>query len=182
MSQRKRYDGSIEDLAEVLRPFVNSTSWFQYQEKNDEVILPNILVAHKELFRSLTQLAQNLAFTSKILSAAFAEIVKEKGFKELYDKDAEDDFIETCSRRLHVACRHVSQSRLRKPPPRWLLLIDQMSDSPVEVESQTMPDTTSTMESAQNPNLDSTGDGEAVPEDAQQDEDTQVAATQVPIT
>ena len=78
-----------------------------------------------------------------------------------------------------MACRHVSQSRLRKPPPRWLLLIDQMSDSPVEVESQTMPDTTSTMESVQNPEC---GAGEAVPEDAQQDEDTQVAATQVPIT
>ena len=95
-----------------------SASWFQYQEKNDEVILPNILVAHKELFRSLAQLAQNVALASKMLNAAFAEIVKEKGFKELSDKDAEDDCIETCSERLHVACRHGSQPRLRKPPPR----------------------------------------------------------------
>ena len=193
MSQRKRYDGSQEDLAEVIRPFVTSTSWFQYQEKNDDVILPTILVAHKELIRSLTNLAPNLAFSSNMLAAVFAGIVKEKGFKELSDKDAENDFIETCCKRVHVACRHVSQSRLRKPPPKWLSFIDQMGDTPLE--TQTMPETSSlpTAES-QEPDLEKTGDGDghdaeaeggadrAVPADAQQDDDSQVAATQVPST
>jgi len=137
MSARPRYNGSAEDLLEGLRPYVTSAAWFQYQEKLSDPIRPDILVAHKHLVRTLTELSPNMSFASGQLKQVLTMIMRERCFEELQDDDSCDDWVQTCSKRIQTACRHIAQARLRKPPPRWLALVYDGGDGDsIEVEPQ----------------------------------------------
>ena len=118
MTNRARYDGSIEELLGVIKPFVRSACWFMYQEKHNEPIIPTTLVAHKGLVRALTSLQPNLSFSTKMLEQVFNMLVKELAFPELSGQDSQEEWVQTSLRRLHVACRHVSQSRLDRKSTR----------------------------------------------------------------
>jgi hypothetical protein len=122
---RSRYDGSVEDLHAAIRPYVTSTGWFQYHEKVSEHIRSDILVANKQLLRTLTELSPNLSFNKSQLEQVLNRLLDEKAFPELTDQSSRDHWVDVYCKRLQVACRHTSQSRLRKPPPKWLSLIDE---------------------------------------------------------
>jgi hypothetical protein len=130
MSARARYKGSLDDLHAAIAPFVVSPGWLMYQEKPKDPVKPEILVAQKFLLRSLTSVCKNLSFSKKQLDHVFERLLKEKSFKELNDKESQEDWVETMSKRARMACRHLAQARIRKPPPRWLAHIDVGEVSP----------------------------------------------------
>jgi hypothetical protein len=127
-SPRSRYDGSLDKLHAALAPFVTDVSWLVYQDRANDPVKPEILVAHKLMLRALTHLSPNLSFSKSQLQNVFGKFIQEGGFKELADTDQETDWVETQQKRLHMACRHLAQARLRKPPPKWVTCIDGESE------------------------------------------------------
>ena len=123
--QRSRYKGSVEDLQSAISPYVTSTGWFQYHENVSEGIRSDILIRNRQLLKTLTELSPNLSFSKSQLEEVLGRLLDEKAFPELTDQSSRDHWVEVYCRRLQVACRHTSQSRLRKPPPKWLSLIDE---------------------------------------------------------
>jgi hypothetical protein len=121
---RNRFDGSKDELQSVLSPFVVHSSWLLYPEKANDKCRPDILVDHKLMLTALTKLCANLSFGKKAIESAFQGLREEKQFQEISDPDFGDDWVQTMCRRLHMACRHLAQARLRKPVPKWVLLID----------------------------------------------------------
>ena len=121
---RARYSGTQDELQAAIAPYVKDVRCLQYKEKSDEQIMPEVLVAHKQLIRSLTHVCPNLSCSRKQVQEVFEEIQKEKQFKELFNKDLQSEWVEVMSKRLYMVCRHVAQSRLRQPGPKWLALID----------------------------------------------------------
>jgi hypothetical protein len=173
---RPRYNGSIEDLHAAIDPYVTSTGWFQYQEAFGEPIKPDILVAHKDLLRTLTDVCPNLSFSKSQLTSVLKRLLEEKAFEELEEPAAKKHWIQTYIKRLQVACRHMSQSRLRKPPPKWLAFIDDGGDT-------FMSEMTGLPESFE----DSLGDGDAAqqvgsPVHPGAQDDARLPATQDPMT
>ena len=74
--------------------------------------------------QTLTKLAPNLAFKRETVEQAFQMLADARKFDALSDPDDKEDWVETMSRRLRSACRHVAQARVKKPPPKWLRRID----------------------------------------------------------
>ena len=124
---RARFDEGFECLHEVLTPFVNSVGWLHYVEKPEHPIKAPILIAHKDLLKACTKICPNLAFTKSVVTQVFQQLLKEKAFPELATKEAAEDWVDTMVNRFRSACRHCAQSRLKKPPPKWLQHIDGMA-------------------------------------------------------
>ena len=123
---RNRFDGSYADLQAALGPFVTHSAWLQYPDKANDKVRPDILVAHKSMVRSLTQLSANLSFSRKQFESVFQILREENEFQEISDPEFGEDWVQTMCRRLRMVCRHTAQARLRKPPPKWVLLLDSM--------------------------------------------------------
>ena len=123
MPPRPRYEGEVQSLVSVLSPFVVSAPWFHYNEGTDAKVKAHVLVAHRNLFRALTQLCPNLAFKKGTMIQAFVELQRSKNFPELDNSERRADWVETMCVRLRNACRHVSHARCKKVPPGSLLLL-----------------------------------------------------------
>ena len=121
---RPRYAGTLTDLRATIKPFIVCPGWLLYQEKFTDKVLPDTLVAHKLFIQSMSNLCPNLSFTKAQLEAAFRLLVVDTGFDERLTGEERIDWVDTNVKRLRVAFRHVSQARLRKPPPRWLAHTD----------------------------------------------------------
>jgi hypothetical protein len=121
---------------------VTSESFLYYPEKPSDPVKPDTLVAHKYLVRALTDVCPNLSFGKKQLEAVFAEIAGVKRFKALNTKELAEDWVETMSKRIQIACRHVAQARLRKPPPKWLAHIDNGDSFPMTQAGSTQAGST----------------------------------------
>jgi hypothetical protein len=128
---RHRFQGEPAELQEVLGPFVRSAGWLHYAEKASDPIKPEVLVAHGAMLRACTQLCPNMAFTSSLVTEAFEQLADTKCFEVLGTPEARRDWIETITKRFRTACRHLSQSRLKRPRPRWVQLVDGMEDTSV---------------------------------------------------
>ena len=120
----RSYDGSLDQLHAALAPFVTQASWLQYTDRPNDPVKPEILVSHKLMLGALTLVSPNLSFSKTQLQSVFRKFMQEGEFKELADVDQENDWVETMQKRLHMACRHLSQARLRRPPPKWVAMID----------------------------------------------------------
>jgi len=112
-------------LSSTLRQFVRAPNWFKYGEKANSPVESAILVAHKELFKSLTQLGPSLMFSKATVEAAFRQLGEEAKFPVLNTSALLDDWVETMTSRLRLACRHISKARRHCPPPAWLQHIDE---------------------------------------------------------
>jgi hypothetical protein len=137
---RNRFDGSLDQLHAALTPFVTDVSWLQYQDRANDPVKPEILVSHKLMLNAITLVSPNLSFSKKQLQNVFGRFIQEGGFEELVNTDQEKDWVDTMQRRLHMACRHVAQARLRPNPPKWLAFIDGQSESSQLPMSQPSPD------------------------------------------
>jgi len=125
MSQtRDRFQGSQEELFETLQPFVKHAGWFKYLEKPSQPVNSAILVSHKVMIRAVTAICPNLAFTVTLLTAVFRQLADDAAFDSLQTEADKMDWAETMTKRFKTACRHVAQSRLKKPRPKWLMHID----------------------------------------------------------
>jgi hypothetical protein len=111
-------------LSSTLRQFVKAPGWFKYGEQPSSPVDSSVLVAHKELFKSLTELAPNLSFTKADVQAAFRQLGEEANFPALNTDALLIDWITTMTTRLRLACRHISKARTHRPPPSWLEHID----------------------------------------------------------
>jgi hypothetical protein len=121
---RNRFDGTNAELQSALSPFVTHSAWLQYPDKTNDKVRPDILIAHKGMLRCLTQLSRNLSFSKKQLESVFQGLREEKQFQEISDPDFGEDWVQTMCKRLHQACRHTAQARLRRPPPKWVRLLE----------------------------------------------------------
>ena len=123
MPPRPRYEGEIHSLVSVLAPFVVTVTWFHYNEGTDAKLKSYVPVAHRKLFRALTQLCPNLSFKKATMVKAFTELQGGKNFKELDSPEKQADWIDTMCARLRNACRHVAHARCKTPSPGSLLLL-----------------------------------------------------------
>ena len=164
---RNRFDGSNHELQAALSPFVTHCAWLQYPEKANDKVRPDILVAHKIMLRVLGQLSANLSFSKKSFESVFQGLREEKQFQEISDPEFGEDWVQTMCRRMRMVCRHAAQARLRKPPPKWVLLLDSMGP-----ESQA-----SEMGDSQGP-----GPESQAPEKVEEEADSQLQDAQLPHT
>jgi hypothetical protein len=158
---RPRYRGTLDDLRAAIKPFIVSPGWLLYQEKFNDKVLPDTLVAHKIFIRRMSNLCPNLSFTKAQLEAAFRLLVVDTGFDRRLSEEERCDWVDTSVKRLRVAFRHVSQARIRRPPPRWLAHID---------VGDTLPDTMSQSSSVPIAG-DTHGNREEEEEDDEEEED-----------
>lgn len=121
MSQRVRFDGSSDDLADILKPFVTKPNWLKYGERTKAPLEVPTLIAHKGLIQALTSSCHNLAFKKEIVMGAFSNIAAEKQFPVLSTGDLVTEWCEVMTDMLRTVCRHVSHARVQKRPPRWLV-------------------------------------------------------------
>jgi hypothetical protein len=133
---RHRFQGEPAELHEVLGPFVRSADWLHYAEKASDPIKPEILVAHGAMLRAVTKLCPNMAFTPSVVTQAFEQLAEKKDFQVLSTPAIREDWVDTITKRFRTACRHLSQSRLKRPRPRWLQLVDDMEDASAGPESE----------------------------------------------
>jgi hypothetical protein len=114
----------LDDLHAAIAPFVVSPGWFLYQEKANDQVKPDLLVAHKHFISSMSCVCGNLSFSQAQLVHVFKKLFVELGFEEMLTEHEAKDWVDSTVRRVRVAFRHVSQARVRPVPPRWLAHID----------------------------------------------------------
>jgi hypothetical protein len=135
MAVRSRcFGGSDEELQCVIAPFVTSEHFLLYQEKPSDPVIPDTLTAHKYMLRALTDVCPNLSFGKRQLEAVFTQILEVKKFQSLDLPGLKEDWVKTTTRRLQMACRHVSQARVRPTPPKWLAIIDDGDSFPMTTQ------------------------------------------------
>ena len=117
--RRERYAGSVEAVTDIVRPYVGHAAWLQYGEKPNSPVQPAVLVAHASMFKELAGLCWNLPFKKETMELVFQTLVSEKNFSNLQTKELQEDWVETNAKRLKLMCRHISQSQIKKPPPKW---------------------------------------------------------------
>ena len=129
--------------------------------------------ANRQLLKTLTELSPNLSFSKSQMEQVLGRLLDEKAFPELTDQSSRDHWVEVYCKRLQVACRHTSQSRLRKPPPKWLSLID-------EDGADSMSQMSGLPESHED-SVEQVEAGTGSPVHPADDEDAQLPATQDPM-
>lgn len=127
-ADRSRYGGTAEELADVLREFSTSPSWFQYHDKDGPGALkPQNFIKHNTLFQALAKKQKNLSFSQSIMQAALFSIAQDKqeewalSWAEVLQQPG------VIARRIRIACRHIAQASAKDKPPGWLA--DVMQDS-----------------------------------------------------
>ena len=135
----------------VLRPHVKHVKWLRYNEKPTDKALPDALVAHQALMRQLTGLCKNLSFKKEQVEEAFNKIMLENDFEALSSPELQTDWVETMAKRVRLMCRHLAQARIRKPCPKWVLLIDSCAPAAVDGQMEASPSAMSQPPEAQQP-------------------------------
>lgn len=119
---RKRYDGGVATLTELLLPHLPFAGAIVYPqdtaEKKALVDKKKITMEPlKSLLASLHSAQPNLSFTKHDMEATLRGVAKQNGWQlgeEL------TDYAETTGSRIRTACRHASQGLLKTPGTTWI--------------------------------------------------------------
>ena len=111
-------------LADVLRPHIDSKKALTYGESCEFKVDVSLLTKHKQLLLSLRSAQPNLSFKKTSMTEAL-DVLGQESEQWKLDDEKYLEWKRVSERRIHMMCRHVSQAFLRKPQPRWLeMLLD----------------------------------------------------------
>eukprot|EP00969_Alexandrium_andersonii_P062842 2767593-Alexandrium_andersonii.AAC.1 len=109
---RQRADIEPELIADVLRPYVRSATWFRYAERLDAPLRADVLCAHRRWILQLRGLQANLSFTQAALVKVFHSLCRPEW---ALTREQTEDWAKTMAKRVRAACRHVQQSSIKRP-------------------------------------------------------------------
>jgi hypothetical protein len=116
---RARYNGSVENLIETMRPHMHGPRWITYAKDVGATLNEAAVVSKRGLVCSLRRLQGDLSFTQASMESALAEILKTT---EWVKPEEAKGWCEKNAKRLRVMLRHVSQATLKSKgaAPKWL--------------------------------------------------------------
>lgn len=116
---RRRYQGTPQELAAILAPFVTSIVFLKYDEckrSQKARVDKQEIQRQAPLLGALHDANPNLSFTKVVSEKAFRQVYTEKS---LGDSHHEDDWSSTMSLRLRNMCRAVMQACRGGRTPQW---------------------------------------------------------------
>lgn len=117
---RARFEGTADQLALVVTPFVRSSTWLRYSEKASAKLEVASISRHGELVRALLRVQQNLSFTKVVMEQAMRHIVKRRVGDLRIKEEYWQEWARVQACRLRVLCRHVANSNTKARKPAWL--------------------------------------------------------------
>ena len=121
MSKAAGYAGTVDELAEVLKPFFTKADFFKYPEKASEKFQLKLITPHASMFKELSNLHPTLVFQKLKMQSALDSI-----FDELNDSwpspiktTNKKEYIVSMTSRIRVACMHVGKTLRKTVKPGW---------------------------------------------------------------
>ena len=74
MKARPRYNGSVDSIAEALKPSVTCSTWLTYGQQASAKLNKPLCFRHRVMLRKLAQLMPTLAFKRADLKNAMAKV------------------------------------------------------------------------------------------------------------
>ena len=111
---RRRSPLIVDELAEIILPFVSGLKWLNYNETTPTKRAPSLIVPLAPLYVQLRKVGGNLNFCKKQLTAAFIKIKDEQHSWFPRDEDALD-WARTMAARMLLQSHHIQQAMIKNP-------------------------------------------------------------------
>ena len=127
-SKANRTRAPLTVAIDALQPYAVKPNFITYPKNRTDAIRPDLIVAHREMLRSIRRVAPNMSFSQSTLVSALADIHEKRFAAQHPGWNVAPNEVETWSQhvalQLRAMFRHVSQAVVKKSTATWLRLLD----------------------------------------------------------
>lgn len=132
---RSRFDGGVDELHNLLKPFATIKSWLRYGETakvSEARVIPEQIVAHYPLLEALHEACPNLCFVRSEVLKVMGRIFDENCETWAMDQSYKASYIDSMSKRFMNLCHIVGQASKKGSKPEWYLGLSWVEDGGAE--------------------------------------------------